>query len=98
MCGQLVAIPIKVVEEVIRDIERNLAGSAMPDYPVMITMPDYPATRQSAFPGAEVAIIVPDKGFLRASTMTWGYEASWATIPALTPPRSRRKPCGRSHS
>lgn len=50
MCHQFYLVPKEVVEDIIRDIERNIAAKAMPDWP---------AKRESAFPKAEVAVIAP---------------------------------------
>ncbi len=68
MCGQFLLIPQEIVDEIIKEVEAGIAINLMPDWP---------ATRQSAYPKTEVPVIVPEGEHLVSAVMKWGYEVSW---------------------
>ena len=69
MCHRMVPIPMKAVEEIIKDIENGLAVQAKDHWPAGAT---------SAYPKSEVSLIVPHAEKLEAEVMKWGYAPSWS--------------------
>lgn len=68
MCGRFVLIPRNIVEDIAQEINAGRHVNVMPDWP---------AVRQSAYPGSTVSLLVPDGSELAAEDMVWGYKVHW---------------------
>lgn len=67
MCGRFVMLTFDEVLQVVQCLEFCTPFNALPDWPA----------RPSAYPGSEVAVIVPCEGGLQVRSLRWGFEASW---------------------
>ena len=77
MCAHVVMVPQMIIEEIVREIERQNLANYLPDWPAVV-QPD-PKTLKSAFPKSPVPIILPDKeARLTTKVMTWGYTVPWS--------------------
>ena len=69
MCGHFIMVTRDALDDIVREVEMNRAYNPMPDWP---------AVRQSAYPGTEAPLIVFDEGALKPSLMKWGFEVAWS--------------------
>jgi len=69
MCGRFIIVPQDVLDGIIREIEVDRVPNPMPDWP---------AQRQSAYPGAQAPVVTAVGGFWKTEPMTWGFEAPWS--------------------
>ena len=94
MCAHVVMVPQMIIEEIVKEIERQNLARVMADWPAVVQPPPEPSALLSqqpdptylkhAFPGSEVPIIVPDaEARLAAQVMTWGYDVSWSKQPVF---------------
>lgn len=68
MCGRFIMIPKEILDEIIQEVEVERVPNPMPDWP---------AVRQSVYPGAQAPIIAPGANGLTSSVKQWGYEVNW---------------------